>query len=90
MKTFSQWVSESAPANVSAGIGVRGLGDVTGNPAGDITNYAAANAAEQARITAELGINTSDGVIGYEGGDTKDQILKPGRVGRAGSRSKGE
>lgn len=44
IKNFSSWLSESAPTNVSAGTGVRGLGDVTGQPAGSISNYAAANA----------------------------------------------
>lgn len=78
MKKFSQWVSESAPANVSAGLGVRGLGDVSGQPAGDISNYAAANAEESAKIAAALATtNNSNGAMGYEGGDTKDQILKP-------------
>lgn len=76
MKKFSQWVSESAPANVSAGLGVRGLGDVTGQPAGNITNYAAANAAESAKIAAALTTNNAAGAMGYEGGDTEDQILK--------------
>ena len=90
MKKFRQWIIEHMPTNVSSGMGVRGFGDVTGNPAGDITNYAAANAAEQARIAADLGINTSDGVISYQGGDTKDQILKPTRAAKGGGRSKGD
>lgn len=71
MKSFKQWLVETSPANVSVGLGIRGLGDVTGTPGGDISNYAAANAAEAPKPFT----NTVDGVIGYEGGDTKDQIL---------------
>lgn len=71
MKKFCDWLKEEGPANVSVGLGIRGLGDVTGEPKGSITNYAAANAAEAPKPF----INTSDGVMGYEGGDTKDQIM---------------
>lgn len=71
MKKFCEWLKEEGPSNVSAGLGVRGLGDVTGTPGGDISNYAASNAAEAPKPFT----NTVDGVIGYEGGDTKDQIL---------------
>lgn len=51
---FKRWFTESAPTNVSAGYGVRGLGDVTGKPAGDISNYAAANAIENADTPKDL------------------------------------
>lgn len=45
MKSFKDFISES-PANCSAGSGVRGFGDVSGQPAGNISNYAIANNAE--------------------------------------------
>lgn len=86
MKSFKQWIVENTPSNVSAGIGIRGLGDVTGNPTGDISAYAAANAATPPAAQAMVDqhnalhngtMNTSDNVMGYDGGDTKDQILNP-------------
>lgn len=76
MKKFCEWLAEEgAPTNVSSGLGIRGLGDVTGTPAGSISNYAAANAADSAKIAATI-TNNSDGAMGYEGGDTEDQIFR--------------
>lgn len=86
IKTFTSWLSEDAPTNVSAGTGVRGFGDVSGQPAGSISNYAAANSAESARISAAV-TNTADGVISYSGGDTEDQILRNKGKGRKGADS---
>jgi hypothetical protein len=77
MKKFRQWIAEDgAPANSIGGGGLRGLGYVTGVPGGDISNYAAANAAEAAKLTAS---NSTDSVLSYSGGDTEDQVLKVGR-----------
>lgn len=84
IKTFASWLSEDAPTNVSAGEGVRGFGDVSGQPAGSISNYAAANAADSQRIASTI-TNTSDSVISYSGGDTEDQILR----GKGGKGKKG-
>jgi hypothetical protein len=69
MKPFKQWLTEIT--NGTAGIAVRGLGNVTGDPAGSISAYAARNAAEAPKPF----MNTVDSVVGYEGGDTEDQIL---------------
>lgn len=69
MKPFKKWLNELT--NVSAGLGVRGLGDVSGTPAGSISAYAAANAAEAPKPIT----NTVDTVVSYEGGDTEDQIM---------------
>lgn len=51
---FKKWIFEAAPTNHSVGPGVRGLGDVSGQPAGDISNYAAANAIESADTAKDL------------------------------------
>lgn len=51
---FKKWVVESSPANCSAGSGVRGFGDVSGQPTGSISNYAAANAIENADTPKDL------------------------------------
>jgi hypothetical protein len=44
MKTFREWISEGAPTNSVASDSIRGLGNVTGDPKGSVTNYAMANA----------------------------------------------
>ncbi len=78
MKKFRQWIVEDGAPTNSAGSGaIRGLGYVTGAPNGDSSNYAAANAAEAAKIASS--INTTSTALGYEGGDTEDQVLKVGR-----------
>lgn len=46
MKSFKDFINEDGPANCSAGSGVRGFGDVSGQPAGNISNYAAINNAD--------------------------------------------
>jgi hypothetical protein len=50
MKNFKSWLAETS-TNVSAGFGVRGLGDVSGQPTGDISNYAMSNSSEQEKLT---------------------------------------
>ena len=42
MKSFIKWLKEDAPANCISGQ-IRGLGVVTGDPTGTITNYASQN-----------------------------------------------
>jgi hypothetical protein len=78
MKKFRQWIAEDGgPANsIGGGDAIRGLGNVTGVPGGDISNYAAANAAEAARLAP---LNKVDTVLSYSGGDTEDQVMKLGR-----------
>lgn len=81
MKTFKKFLEET-PANVSAGTGVRGFGDVSGNPAGSINSYAAFNASDNSRTDAVNGIidqhNTMHtGSLEASDADTKDNILKP-------------
>lgn len=75
MKKFKLWIIEDGPTNISAGTGVRGLGDVSGQPGGSISNYAAANAAEAESIARSLTTNGAEGALNYSGGDTQDQIL---------------
>jgi hypothetical protein len=77
MKKFRQWIAEDGPANsIGGGDAIRGLGNVTGVPGGDISNYAAANAAEAAKLASS---NKVDTVLSYSGGDTEDQVMKLGR-----------
>ena len=77
MKSFRTWIEEAT--NCSAGIGVRGLGDVTGEPKGDISAYAAANASSPAptqdMVDQHNGLHTDALKAGIEA-DTKDNILK--------------
>jgi hypothetical protein len=78
MKNFRQWIVEDGAPTNSAGSGaIRGLGYVTGIPNGDVSNYAAANAADAAKITSTM--NTVDSALNYSGGDTEDQVLRVGR-----------
>lgn len=78
MKTFRQFLEET-PANVSAGTGVRGFGDVSGNPMGDISNYAAANASAPpvaaAMVDQHNAMHTA--ALQASDADTKDNLLKP-------------
>lgn len=74
---FKTWLMEVA--NVSAGAGVRGFGDVTGQPAGDISNYAAANASTPAPAADIVNQHNAMHVDALKAGmdaDTKDNILK--------------
>lgn len=77
MITFKQWMTEESPTNVSSGTGVRGFGDVTGNPAGDISNYAATNAATSTQIANSLAahINSLNDIKASMDTDTKNDIL---------------
>lgn len=79
MKTFRAWLAEVT--NTVVGQGVRGLGDVTGTPAGDITNYAAYNASQPpvAQTLVDQHNNMHMGVAAVQAGmdaDTKDNVLK--------------
>lgn len=82
MKTFKEYLKEVA--NVSTGLGVRGLGDVSGVPAGDISNYAASNAVAppvaQNMIDQHNAMHNSISAVqaGMDA-DTKDNIMKPGK-----------
>lgn len=78
MKTFKEFLEET-PANVSAGTGVRGFGDVSGNPTGDITNYAAANASAPPVAAAMVDQHNAlhTGMLDKSDADTKDNVLKP-------------
>lgn len=74
--------NEEAPANVSAGSGVRGFGDVSGTPTGDITNYAAYNASDTSRNDAVSSVVDQHNAmhtaaLEASDADTKDNILKP-------------
>lgn len=77
MKPFKNWLNEVA--NMSSGLGVRGLGDVSGSPTGDISAYAAANAAtppaSQDMVDQHNGMHTDALKAGIDA-DTKDNILK--------------
>lgn len=90
MKSFRQFLEET-PANVSSGLGVRGFGDVSGNPAGAINTYAAANASAPPiaadMVAQHLDLHNAptvgDGTI--EAGidaDTKDNILNKKSKGK--------
>ena len=48
IKRFKNWLMETAPTNTISGTAVRGDGTTTGTPTGDISNYAAANAIDNA------------------------------------------
>lgn len=78
MKSFREYLEELT--NVSAGLGVRGLGDVSGVPAGDISNYAAQNATAppvaQGMVDQHNAMHTDALKAGIDA-DTKDNILKP-------------
>lgn len=82
MKTFREYLEELT--NVSAGLGVRGLGDVSGVPAGVISNYAAANATTppvaQGMVDQHNAMHNSISAVqaGMDA-DTKDNIMKPGK-----------
>jgi hypothetical protein len=81
MKTLKQFLDET-PANISAGTGVRGFGDVSGTPTGDITNYAAFNASDNSRADAVNGIVDQHNAMHTDSleasdADTKDNLLKP-------------
>lgn len=77
MKPFKNWLNEVT--NTSSGSGVRGLGDVSGSPSGDITSYAAANASTppqaQDMVDQHNGMHTDSLKAGIDA-DTKDNILK--------------
>lgn len=76
---FKTWLFENAPTNVSVGAGIRGLGDVSGQPAGDISNYAAANASTPAPAADIVNQHNAMHVDALKAGmdaDTKDNILK--------------
>lgn len=82
MKTFKAWLTEIT--NTAVGTGVRGLGDVTGTPAGDITNYAAHNAAQSpvAQSMVDQHNAMHMGISAVQAGmdaDTKDSGLKKKR-----------
>ena len=77
---FKTWLFEGTPANVSSGSGVRGFGDVSGMPAGDISNYAAANASAPPAAGDMVNQHNSMhvGVSTLKAGmdaDTKDNIM---------------
>lgn len=83
MKSFRQFIEET-PTNVSSGFGVRGFGDISGNPAGTLNPWAAQNASTpppgQELIDQHFDLHKAptvgDGTI--EAGidaDTKDGIL---------------
>jgi hypothetical protein len=79
MKTFKNWLKEDGPANgIGSGGGIRGLGNVTGDPGGGISNYAAQNAAAppaaQALIDQHNAMVNTDAV----GGDITDGNIKKG------------
>lgn len=77
MRTFRAWVNEST--NCSAGSGIRGFGDVSGQPAGDITNYAAANAQTPAQaqgLVDQHNAMHTDALKAGVDADTKDNVLK--------------
>ena len=79
MKSFKAWLTEIT--NTVVGPGIRGLGDVTGMPAGDITNYAAHNAAQPpiAQSIVDQHNAMHMGVAAVQAGmdaDTKDNVLK--------------
>lgn len=54
MKTLRQFLEETPTNSISGGFGVRGLGNVTGDPLGDTTAYATNNAAEQGQISSTI------------------------------------
>lgn len=81
MKSFQLWLNEIT--NSSAGTGVRGFGDVSGNPGGNLNAYAAQNAiavpvaqdmVNQHNSLHSIQVNTNS--------DTKDNILRSKRVKR--------
>lgn len=83
MKKFKRWLTEIT--NCSAGPGIRGMGDVSGTPGGDITNYAAQNASAppvaQAMVDAHNAMH-GVGIATVQAGmdaDTKDNVMKPGK-----------
>lgn len=76
---FKNWLMEST--NASAGAGIRGFGDVSGQPAGDISNYAATNASTppQAQGMVDQHNSMHVGIATVQAGmeaDTKDNVLK--------------
>ena len=82
MKSFKSWLNEVA--NCSAGLGVRGLGDVSGTPGGDISSYASQNASAppvaQSMVDAHNAMHM--GVAAVQAGmdaDTKDNVMKQGK-----------
>ena len=82
MKTFRAWLTEVT--NTVVGTGVRGLGDVTGTPAGDITNYAAYNASQPPAAQSMVDQHNAMhmGVAAVQAGmdaDTKDNVMKAGK-----------
>lgn len=84
MITFKEFISES-PTNVSSGLGIRGLGDVSGDPKGSLSNWAAQNAATpppaQDLINQHLDLHTSTSSVSSGiNSDTKDNIIHAGKV----------
>jgi hypothetical protein len=85
MKTFKKWLLEDSPANSIAGGGIRGMGNVTGDPNGDITNYATNNATEQGQVSSDVqsmidshnNMMTTDGDDGNttDGGDQPANVI---------------
>lgn len=53
MKNFIKWLKEDAPANCISGQ-VRGLGTVTGEPTGTISNYASQNVTDALDSSDEI------------------------------------
>lgn len=86
MKTFRSWLKEDGPTNgIGSGGGVRGLGNVTGDPGGDLTGYAAQNAAAtppaQSMVSQHMDMHGM-GVSSLQAGmdaDTKDNVLRSGK-----------
>lgn len=84
MKKFKEFISES-PTNVSSGLGIRGFGDVSGDPKGSLSNWAAQNAVTpppgQDLIAQHLDLHTSTSSVDAGiNSDTKDNILHIGKV----------
>jgi len=102
MKTFKAWLSEDAPTNsLGGGEGIRGVGNVTGIPGGDYSNYATNNIADQSKVSSTVqsmvdyhtgmhdDIDGDDDQTTLDSADAKtDQLGSRGRSGRA-TRGKG-
>lgn len=81
MKKFKCWLKEVT--NCAAGSGVRGFGDVSGNPAGDISSYAATNAqmppAAQPMVDQHLALhNNTDALVNFD--DKKNGLVSKNKV----------
>lgn len=97
MKTFKKWLQEDSPANSISGGGIRGMGLVSGDPNGDITNYATNNASEQGSITdvvkgmADAHLSMSAVSDTTDGGDQPSNLIgyKAGMKGGGSANYKG-